>query len=308
MTRRIISLDWAFEEVKRIAGGFAQHSLIVRTTIDPSLQDAADAAIETSLRQDGERYRASQAALVLIENGGAVRAMVGGRDYGESQFNRASRALRQPGSSFKIFTYALAMEKGMTPDSPIVDAPIFWGNWNPKNYNGGYSGRVDMKSAFARSINTIPVRSPRTSSARTRSARSCRLQRSSASIRRSAAMSPFPSAPRRSPSSTRRRPMRCSPQAASSRAVTAFLRSSTTMATCSMISPATRHRRSGCCSQTANDYMNQMLTRVPYVGTARRAAVDGVLTGGKTGTTQAYRDAWFCRLYRQFHRGSLVRQ
>jgi len=151
-------LDWAFEEVKRIAGGFAQHSLIVRTTIDPSLQDAADAAIETSLRQDGERYRASQAALVLIENGGAVRAMVGGRDYGESQFNRASRALRQPGSSFKIFTYALAMEKGMTPDSPIVDAPIFWGNWNPKNYNGGYSGRVDMKSAFARSINTIPVR------------------------------------------------------------------------------------------------------------------------------------------------------
>jgi penicillin-binding protein 1A len=96
--------------------------------------------------------------VVLIENGGAVRAMVGGRDYGESQFNRASRALRQPGSSFKIYTYSLAMEKGMTPESPIVDAPIHWGNWNPRNYSGGYSGRVDIKTALSRSINTIPVR------------------------------------------------------------------------------------------------------------------------------------------------------
>jgi len=286
-------LDWAFEEVKRIAGGFAQHSLIVRTTIDPSLQDAADAAIETSLRQDGERYRASQAALVLIENGGAVRAMVGGRDYGESQFNRASRALRQPGSSFKIFTYALAMEKGMTPDSPIVDAPIFWGNWNPKNYNGGYSGRVDMKSAFARSINTIPVRLAKDKLGEDAIGQIMQIAKKfgvDTPIRRDVTI-----------------PIGTSE-------VTVL-----DQATAYAVFPAggVESRRHGISqivnyngdvlydfardappaervlSQTANDYMNQMLTRVPYVGTARRAAVDGVLTGGKTGTTQAYRDAWF---------------
>ncbi len=82
----------------------------------------------------------------------------GRADYGESQFNRATRALRQPGSSFKIYTYSMAMENGYTPETMVTDAPISWGNWSPKNYGNSYAGRMTMQTALAKSINTIPVR------------------------------------------------------------------------------------------------------------------------------------------------------
>ena len=151
-------LDWAFEETKRIAGDFKQHSLIVRTTVDLVLQKAAKEALELGLRQHGKRYGVDQGAIVLIENGGAVRAMVGGRDYGESQFNRATRALLQPGSSFKVYVYATAMEDGFTPETTIRDAPITWKGWSPRNYGRGYSGRVTITRALVKSVNTVPVR------------------------------------------------------------------------------------------------------------------------------------------------------
>ncbi len=151
-------LDWAFEEVQRVAARFKDHTLVVRTTIDLGLQQAAEEAVASSLREYGESYNVRQGALVMIENGGAVRAMVGGRDYGESQFNRATKALRQPGSSFKMYTYALAMENGYTPQSVVVDGPISWGNWSPQNYGRSYAGRITLETALAKSINTIPVR------------------------------------------------------------------------------------------------------------------------------------------------------
>src|SRR3546814_14718815 len=94
----------------------------------------------------------------MIENGGAGRALVGGRDYGESQFNRATRALRQPGSSFKLYTYAAAMEKGFTPESVISDAPITWNGWSPQNYGRSYKGKVTLMTAMSQSYNTVPVR------------------------------------------------------------------------------------------------------------------------------------------------------
>jgi penicillin-binding protein 1A len=149
-------LDWAFEEVKRI--GPPHRIVIARTTLDPTVQHGAETAIETTLRTSGRDADAGQAAMVIEDTEGAVRAMVGGRDYGESQFNRATQALRQPGSSFKPFVYAAAFMNGYTLDSVVPDAPISIGGWSPSNYAGSYSGPVTLRSALSRSINTVPVR------------------------------------------------------------------------------------------------------------------------------------------------------
>ena len=151
-------LDWAFEEAKRIGAKYGIHSMVARTTLDLNLQRAAEESVEFHLRQYGKDYRVTEGAIVVIENDGAVRAIVGGRDYGASQFNRATKALRQPGSSFKVYIYAAAMEHGLTPETTISDGPICWGNWSPKNYGRSYAGRITLTTAIAKSINTVPVR------------------------------------------------------------------------------------------------------------------------------------------------------
>src|SRR5690606_16861590 len=150
-------LDWVFEEVKQLAPD-GDRVLTVRSTVDMPMQRAAEEAVETTLLQNGESYRVKQAAVVALDNDGAVRTMVGGRDYGESQFNRATSALRQPGSSFKPYVYAAAMMNGFTPETVVRDGPICIGNWCPRNYSGGYSGPVTLTTALVKSINTIPVR------------------------------------------------------------------------------------------------------------------------------------------------------
>src|SRR4051812_43432173 len=151
-------LDWAFDEMKKLVDTFpksmSERAFVVRTAIDINVQRAMESAIETSLRQYGHEYHASQAASVLIDLDGAVRAMVGGRDYGQSQFNRATDALRQPGSSFKPYVYATALSNGFKPTSIVVDAPICLGNWCPANYSHSFSGSVTITQALVRSINT----------------------------------------------------------------------------------------------------------------------------------------------------------
>jgi penicillin-binding protein 1A len=122
------------------------------------MQRAAEEAVESSLRQFGKDYGASQAAMVIMEPNGIVRAMVGGRDYGQSQFNRAIDAQRQPGSSFKPYVYITALEAGQTPNTIISDSPLCIGNWCPRNYSGGYSGPVSMMNALTRSLNIPAVR------------------------------------------------------------------------------------------------------------------------------------------------------
>ncbi len=155
-------LDWAFNEMKKLVDTFpksmTERVFVVRTTLDSNMQRAADIAVENSLRQYGQEYHANQAASVLMEVDGSVRAMVGGRDYGASQFNRATDAMRQPGSSFKPYVYAAALEHGFKINSIVVDAPICLGNWCPQNYSGGFSGSMTLLMALTRSINTIAVR------------------------------------------------------------------------------------------------------------------------------------------------------
>jgi penicillin-binding protein 1A len=149
--------DWIMDQVADHVGSDAGDLKVV-TTLDPGVQRAAEASIQTVLDRDGARLNAGQAALVALAPDGAVRAMVGGRSYADSQFNRATQARRQPGSAFKYFVYAAALEAGFTPDTVVDDGPIQIGSWRPGNFEPGYLGGVTLRTAFARSINTVAVK------------------------------------------------------------------------------------------------------------------------------------------------------
>ncbi|WP_411034452.1 transglycosylase domain-containing protein [Shinella sp. BYT-45] len=135
--------------------GDVTEDLVIDTTIDLDLERKADEAISAMLEKEGAKANASQAALVSIDGTGAIRALVGGRDYAESQFDRASKAKRQPGSAFKPFVYAAALESGRSPLSVRNDAPVRIGKWTPENYDQKYRGEVTLASALANSLNTI---------------------------------------------------------------------------------------------------------------------------------------------------------
>ncbi|HLY44251.1 MAG TPA: PBP1A family penicillin-binding protein [Stellaceae bacterium] len=148
--------DWVADQIRDFSGA-ADRDLVVRTTLDPRLQAAAEAAIGDTLARHGARDKVSQGALVALAPDGAVRAMVGGRDYGESQFNRATQAQRQPGSAFKPFVYLAGLEAGLRPDDRFLDAPIRIGNWRPRDYTNHYQGEMSLADALAQSINSIAV-------------------------------------------------------------------------------------------------------------------------------------------------------
>ena len=132
--------------------------LIVHTTFEPKAQSKAHASLKNALDEWGAARDVSQGAVLVMSNDGAVRAMVGGRSYTASEYNRAVTALRQPGSAFKLFVYLTAFEAGMTPNTKMRDSPFILENWEPKNYDGTYAGTVSLQQAFANSINTVAVK------------------------------------------------------------------------------------------------------------------------------------------------------
>src|SRR5262249_33250225 len=132
--------------------------IVVESSIDPTLQTAAEKALIEELAQKGQKSGVGQGALVAMSPNGTVRALVGGRNYAESQFNRAVAAKRQPGSAFKPFVFLTALEHGLTPDSVRDDRPISVKGWRPENYRREYLGPVTLTRALASSLNTVAVR------------------------------------------------------------------------------------------------------------------------------------------------------
>lgn len=292
-------LDWAFEEVREMArdGLFgSERVLVVKTPLDQAMQRRAEIAVEDTLRQHGQQYRVSQAAAVLMEPDGAVRAIVGGRDYGQSQFNRAAHARRQPGSSFKPFVYATALSYlPYRPTSTVVDRPICLGNWCPNNYNRSFAGAMPMSTALARSINTIPVRlSVELGEGNARMGRARIIE----TTRRMGVETPLADSSSLPIGASE---MTVLDMAAGYAVFANGGRLARPYAAVEVSSPTGgllyRHDRDAerpqvLSTQVVGD-MNTMLVEVPERGTGRRAALDGIRSAGKTGTTNAYRDAWY---------------
>jgi penicillin-binding protein 1A len=148
--------DWVIDQLGSLAEDTDQ-DVIVRTTLSMNLERAAERHVNAILTHKDNRG-ASQAALVTLAWDGAVKAMVGGRDYRVSQFNRVTQAMRQPGSAFKPFVYLAAIQQGLTPDDIIPDERIRLGRWSPENADGKYRGPVSARTGLAESINTVAVR------------------------------------------------------------------------------------------------------------------------------------------------------
>ena len=281
-------LDWAFDQVKKqVPDG--DRNLIVRSTVDMNIAKAADEAVENALRESGERYRVSQAAMVVAEPDGAVRALVGGRDYGESQFNRATDALRQPGSSFKPFVYTAAVQHGYTPKSVVLDAPISIGNWSPKNYGGRFMGSIQLTTALIHSLNTVAVRLAgavgrptiielaHKMGITTNIINSKSLPLGATDVRvvdMTGAYAVFANG------GYKATPYAFT-QIVNSQGKVIFDRKRD-------VGPPER-----ILDEKTVGAMNYMLGQVPERGTGRAAKLQGIKTAGKTGTTNAYRDAWF---------------
>jgi len=143
--------DWALPQLDTLISE-PNEPLEVYTTIDLSMQRAATAAIQANVP------KGSQGALVALDRDGAVRAMVGGLDYVTSNYNRATTATRQPGSAWKLFVYMAALEAGYTPDTGVTDEPVTINGWSPRNSNGRFSGDIDVRTAFAYSVNTVAAK------------------------------------------------------------------------------------------------------------------------------------------------------
>ena len=149
--------DYVMDMLDDTVGAIDQ-DIVVTTTLDPKMQSSAERALTEELDAKGAKFGVEQGALVALDPNGAVKALVGGRNYADSQFNRAVSAKRQPGSAFKPFVYLSALEKGLTPDTVREDAPITVKGWNPENYSREYFGPVTLTKALSLSLNTVAVR------------------------------------------------------------------------------------------------------------------------------------------------------
>ncbi|MBK5960374.1 penicillin-binding protein [Rhodoplanes elegans] len=293
-------LDFAFEEMRKLVDklpkSISERAFVVRTALDPGLQQVAEKAIEDAIKQYGRDYHAKQAATAVADLDGGIRAIVGGVDYGESQFNRASDALRQPGSSFKPYVYAAALMSGLKTNSQVIDGPICVGNWCPKNYSGGFSGATTMVSALTRSLNTVAVWLTRKAGGGNDRAGRNKVVALAKAMGLTTPLTDTPSLPIGAGEVRvfeHTVAYATFPNGGKAVRPHAVLEVRTGMGeTIWRFDRDGPQPREVMSPQVAAD-MNFMMNKVVEEGTARRAILNGIKAAGKTGTTNAYRDAWF---------------
>ena len=277
-------VDAAGAEVKSLVGS-ALGDLRLSSTLDLKLQTTAEQVVARHLAGEGRGKNVGQAALVAMTLDGAVIAMVGGRDYNESQFNRAMQAKRQPGSLFKLFVYLTALQKGARPDSMMVDRPVHIGDWEPENYGHRYRGPVTLRTAFAHSINSVAVQLAETVG----------VKNVVEVARKLGVRSDLPPNPSLALGTAEVNLLEMT------RAFAAIAANAESVEPYFVRSIArgdqTLYTRQAAAPQPPSDpaaraAMLDLLVSVVREGTARSARI-AVPAAGKTGTSQDYRDAWF---------------
>jgi len=280
-------VDMVAGDLRRILGS-SSGDLTLRTTLNLELQRLAEGVIERRLEQEGAKKKVSQAALVALGKDGAVLALVGGRDYEASQFNRATQAKRQAGSLFKLFVYLTALQKGYTPQSVVVDRPTQIGEWEPQNYSGGFRGSMSLRNAFAHSVNTIAVQL----------SDEVGIPAVIDTAKRMGVQSTLPAVPSLALGSAEVTLMDMTRAFGS---VAAGVQSIEPYAIRSIAGSSQQalYTKPNAGAEVSGQLgasramMLELLQAVVNEGTGKAARIPNVPVAGKTGTTQEYRDAWF---------------
>ncbi|MEA2920546.1 MAG: penicillin-binding protein [Bradyrhizobium sp.] len=278
--------DWIGEVLDDLIGQIDQN-IVVETSIDPKLQSVAEAAVIDELAAKSVKFNVSQGALVAMTPDGAVRAMVGGRNYADSQYNRAVTAKRQPGSAFKPFVYLTAVEAGLTPETIRLDAPLDVKGWRPENYSHEYQGAVTLTQALAQSLNTVAVRLGLEVGAQNVVRTAHRLGISS-KLEANASIALGTSEVSLTELVGAYAPFANGGRAISPHVVT---RIRTPEGKVLYMRPADPFGQVIEPRHVA--MMNAMMQETLLSGTARKAEIPGWVAAGKTGTSQDFRDAWF---------------
>ena len=283
-------VDWVDSQVRRIIGDRQaqdQQDLIVETTLDLPIDTAAETAVrQVVARQDKAGVR--QSALVALDGDGRVRALIGGVDYGASQFDRATDARRQAGSAWKPFVYLTAMEAGRVPSTQVVDEPVTIDGWTPHNYTNRYLGPITLQTALAQSINTVAARL----------ADEVGRQNVARTAERLGITSPINTDPAMALGTTEVSPLEMAQAygafADGGRAVRAYGVQRIRTADGHVVYEHHPDEPRQAINNPALSYMDQMMRAVMKPpGTGARADLPGYDLAGKTGTTSDYRDAWF---------------
>lgn len=279
-------VDWVLQQLPDLMGEQTE-SVIIQTTIDKNLQKHAETLVVQTLAREEKKRKVSQAAVVVLDAHGKIKALVGGKSYTKSQYNRVISAKRQPGSAFKMFVYLTALEQGATIDTVERDEPFTINGWSPQNYTEDYAGEVTLEAAYAYSINTISAKLAHLVGGREIIKTAHRL-----GIR-----SPLKNIPSLSLGTSEVTLLELTqayvPFSNGGYEASPRLIERITTQDGNVLYQAPKVTLKRIVAEEIVGEMNAMMRAVIAYGTGKRAHFDAEDIGGKTGTTQDYRDAWF---------------